>query len=72
MTVEELQGHVEKLELHVAHLERQTDEMNSVLFEQSQHLARIQKILSAMNSVIESVEKDRLSHSREKPPHYSA
>ena len=71
MTREELQQRMQQLEAHVAHLERQADELNGVLVEQTKLLARLQKNLGAVTEVIESAEKERLHQSREKPPHYA-
>jgi uncharacterized coiled-coil protein SlyX len=71
MTREELLQRMDQLEAHVAHLERQADELNGVMVEQAKLLARLQKNLGAVTEVIESAEKERLHQSREKPPHYA-
>ncbi len=71
MTREEFDKRVQQLEAHVAHLERQADELNGVMIEQAKSLAKLQKTLGAVTAVIESTEQERLHQSKEKPPHYA-
>ncbi len=71
MTVENLTTRLQQVEAHVAHLERQADELNAVLLEQSKLIGRLQKTLNSVTSVIEATEQERLHQSREKPPHYA-
>lgn len=62
---------IERLEAHVAHLERQADELSEVLIEHSKTIARLQKTVSQISSATEASEQDRLRQVKEKPPHYS-
>ncbi len=71
MSPDDFASRVQQLEAHVAHLERQADELNGVLVEQAKLLARIQKNLGAVTAVIESAEQERLHQAKEKPPHYA-
>lgn len=71
MTDAELTTRIQQVEAHVAHLERQTDELNTVLLEQTKLLARLQKTITSVTSVIEAAEQERLHQAREKPPHYA-
>jgi len=71
MTDENLTNRLQQVEAHVAHLERQSDELNTVLLEQSKLIARLQKTLASVTAVIEATEQERLHQTKEKPPHYA-
>ena len=61
-----------KAETSVAHLEKQYDELNSVLIAQSKLLALVQKRLEQLGESMESQELERIRATNSKPPHYSA
>ena len=61
-----------RIESHLAHLERQYEELNGVVVEQSRLLARLQKENSKVSSAVENMEMERISANNAKPPHYSA
>ncbi len=63
-------GRIEKLESHVAHLERQMDQLNEVAVQQAQEIDRFKKQLGRLSQSIENAELDRIKSVDTKPPHY--
>ena len=61
---------LEKIESHLAHLERQYEELNQVVIEQSRVLARLQKEHAKVSGAVETMEMERISANNTKPPHY--
>ena len=61
---------LEKIESHLAHLERQYEELNQVVIEQARVLARLQKEHTKVSGAVESMEMERISTNTPKPPHY--
>ena len=61
---------MEKLEAHVAHLERQIDQLNEVVIQQSQELDRLKKQLGRISQSVENAELERIKSVDPKPPHY--
>ena len=61
---------IEKLEAHAAHLERQIDQLNEVIIQQSQELDRLKKQVGRVSQSLESAELDRIKSVDPKPPHY--
>lgn len=62
---------LEKLEAHAAHLERQIDQLNEVIIQQSLELDRLKKQVGRVSQSLESAELDRIKSVDTKPPHYS-
>jgi uncharacterized coiled-coil protein SlyX len=65
-----LEERLQKLETHLAHVERQYDELNQVVIEQSRIITRLQKELSKTSTAVETMELDRIRANNTKPPHY--
>lgn len=61
---------LEKIESHLAHLERQYEELNHVVIEQAKLLARLQKESANVSETIGTIELERVRASNPKPPHY--
>jgi uncharacterized coiled-coil protein SlyX len=61
---------IEKLESHLAHLERQIDQLNEVVVQQAQELERVKKQLGRVSQTLENAELDRIKSVDAKPPHY--
>jgi len=61
---------LEKVESQLAFLERQYDELNSVVIEQGKTIARLQAELGRASDSLRSVEIDRIRANNPKPPHY--
>ena len=71
MSGDETLDRLAKAEASVAHLEKQYDELNSVLIAQGKLLARVQKRLEQLGESMESQELERIRSTNSKPPHYS-
>jgi uncharacterized coiled-coil protein SlyX len=61
---------LEKIESHLAHLERQYEELNQVVIEQARLLARLQKESAKVSETIGTIEIERIRATNPKPPHY--
>ncbi len=61
---------LEKIESHVAHLERQYEQLNQVVIEQSKVLARLQKENAKVSDAVQTIELERIRANNAKPPHY--
>ena len=59
-----------KLESHLAHLERQLEQLNGVVIEQGKMLERLKKEVQRQSSAMETMELERIKSNNPKPPHY--
>ena len=59
-----------KMETHLAHLERQYDQLNQVVIEQGRLLARLEKENAKMSKALHTMELDKIRANNPKPPHY--
>jgi uncharacterized coiled-coil protein SlyX len=59
-----------KIESHLAHLEKQYEELNQVVIEQARTLARLQKEQAQVSTTVQTMELDRIRTTNPKPPHY--
>ena len=66
----ELAQRLERLESHVAHLERQYEELNQVVIEQAKSLRKLQANQQRLADMVETSELDRIKSTNAKPPHY--
>lgn len=66
----EMPARLERLEAHVAHLERQCDELNSVIIEQGRMLRALQASQRRLAETLETQDLDRIQAHATKPPHY--
>jgi len=60
----------ERIESHLAHLERQYEELNQVVIEQGKLLARLQKENAKVSDAVQTIELERIRGNNPKPPHY--
>ena len=67
---EELSTRLGKIESHLAHLEHQVEQMNSVIMAQDKLLERLKKEVQRQSSNIETLELERIKANNPKPPHY--
>ncbi|HUS35787.1 MAG TPA: SlyX family protein [Verrucomicrobiae bacterium] len=65
-----MEDRIEKLESHVAFLERQYEELNQVVIEQGRALMRIQAELARASETLRTAEIERIRANNPKPPHY--
>jgi uncharacterized coiled-coil protein SlyX len=61
---------VERLEAHLAHLERQVEQLNEVIVEQSKEIDRLKLQIRRVSETMETMEIDRIKSTNAKPPHY--
>ena len=64
------ESRLEKIEEHLAHLEKQYDELNKVVIEQGRVIARLQKENTKVSNAVQAMELERIRANNPKPPHY--
>lgn len=67
---DEITQRFEKLEAHIAHLERQVEELNEVLVDQSKLVDRLKKEVQRTSSAMQTMELERIKANNPKPPHH--
>lgn len=65
----ELEQRLARLEVHLAHVERQNEELNAVVVEQSRTITRLQAIVRQLSESVERSEIDRIRATNPRPPH---
>lgn len=71
MSAEPLNTRLEKAEAALAHLERNFDELNSVVIAQNKTITRLQKQLEVLGETLRGQDLDRIQPHNQKPPHYA-
>jgi uncharacterized coiled-coil protein SlyX len=66
----DLSKRLEKIESHLAHVERQYEELNHVVIEQARIIARLQKEHAKVSNAVQTMELERIRANNPKPPHY--
>jgi uncharacterized coiled-coil protein SlyX len=61
---------IDRLESHLAHLERQVEQLNGVVIEQGKLLDRLRKETQRQSSAMQTLELERIKSNLQKPPHY--
>jgi uncharacterized coiled-coil protein SlyX len=59
-----------RLETHIAHLERQYEQLNEVVVQQGRLLGRLQKEFGKTSDAVQQMEMERVRANNQKPPHY--
>jgi SlyX protein len=67
---QELIERLERLETHVAHLERQADELNKVVLEQDKSIQKLRAQQQRLAESVGNAELERVRSTNPKPPHY--
>jgi uncharacterized coiled-coil protein SlyX len=67
---DDVSGRLGQIESHVAHLEHQVEQMNSVLVEQGKLVERLKKEVHRQSATMESMELEQIKANNPKPPHY--
>ena len=67
---DKLASRLEKIESSLAHLERQFEQLNEVIVEQSRLLKRLQTQAQRLTESAGAEEMDRIKATNPKPPHY--
>jgi len=65
-----MEDRLQKMESHIAFLEKQYEDLNKVVIEQGRALARVQTELARANESLRSAEIERIRENNPKPPHY--
>lgn len=66
---ESLEDRLARLERNLSHVERQNEELNSVVIEQARTISKLQAAVRRLSETIETAELDRLHADTRKPPH---
>jgi len=66
----DLQRRLNRIESHLAHVERLHDELNEVVVEQSKLLKKLQTQMRRVSDSMETAELERIRATNPKPPHY--
>ena len=61
---------LEQIESHLAHIERQFDELNQVVIEQARLIKKLLGQQRRLADTIETTESERIKSTSAKPPHY--
>jgi len=67
---DETSQRLERLELHIAHLEHQVEQLNGVIIAQGKLLDWLRKEVHRQSGAMQSLELERMKSNTEKPPHY--
>ena len=68
--IDETAQRLDRLEAHVAHLERQVEQLNEVLIAQDKLVERLKKQVQGQSTTLGSIERDRIKATDARPPHY--
>jgi uncharacterized coiled-coil protein SlyX len=66
----ELSRRLERIEAHLAHVERLYDDLNEVVLEQSRLLKKLQAQVRRVSNAMETAELEHIRATNPKPPHY--
>ena len=66
---DETSQRMERMEAHIAHLERQVEQLNEVIIEQGKLVERLKKEVQRQSSVLQTMELERIKSNNPKPPH---
>jgi uncharacterized coiled-coil protein SlyX len=67
---EDFSDRLARIETHLAHVERQYEELNQVVIEQAKAIKRLLAQQQRLAESVETVELDRIKSTNPKPPHY--
>jgi len=66
----QITSRLDRLESHLAHVEKQVEELNDVIIDQARTIKRLQTITGRLRDSVETTEIDRIKSTNPKPPHY--
>ena len=61
---------LQRIESHMAHLERHCDELNEVVIEQARTIKKLQMRCQRLTDSVQTTELERIRSTNPKPPHY--
>lgn len=65
------EARMQRMEAHIAHLERHFEQLNEVVVEQSKLITRLKKEVQRQTAAMETLELERMKANNPKPPHHS-
>ena len=65
-----MQDKVIQIEENLIHLEKQFDELNQVIYKQSQKIDELEKSVSSLNDKLDQNQSVESNNQLERPPHY--
>ena len=66
----QITSRLDRLESHLAHVEKQVEELNDVIIDQARTIKRLQTITERLRDSVETTEIERIKSTNPKPPHY--
>jgi SlyX protein len=61
---------LQKIELVLAHLEHQVEELNGVVIDQGKLIGRLKKEVQRQSAAMQTLELERIKANQQRPPHY--
>ena len=65
-----IDSRLDRIESHLAHIEKQVEDLNQVIINQARDLKRLQTITQRLRDSVETTEVERMKSTNPKPPHY--
>lgn len=65
-----IDSRLDRIESHLAHMEKQVEDLNQVIINQARDLKRLQTITQRLRDSVETTEVERMKSTNPKPPHY--
>ena len=66
----QITSRLDRLESHLAHVEKQVEELNDVIIDQARTIKRLQTITERLRDSVETREIEQIKSTNPKPPHY--
>ena len=66
----QITSRLDRLESHLAHVEKQVEELNAVVIDQARTIKRLQTLTGRLRDSVETTEIERIKSTNPKPPHY--
>ena len=66
----QITSRLDRLESHLAHVEKQVEELNDVIIDQARTIKRLQTITERLRDSVKTTEIERIKSTNPKPPHY--
>jgi uncharacterized coiled-coil protein SlyX len=67
---DEISQRLKKIEAHVAHLEREVEQLNEALIEQGGLVEQLKRQSRRQSAALEAIELEHIKATNPKPPHY--
>jgi len=67
---DEAADRLRRIEVTIAHLEHQVEQLNGVIIEQGKELEQLKRLVHRQAQTLESIELERVKATNPKPPHH--